>query len=101
MASLAIGVSTTRAQVMYTVEDLGVVKGMDTSEAAALNNLGHIAGTAYKGEATCAFHYDYSKKFMEDAGGLNSRGFGINSTGIIVGDAFFTPAMEPDRKSVV
>jgi probable HAF family extracellular repeat protein len=32
---------------------------------------------------------------MEDAGGVNSRAFGISSTGMIVGDAFFGPAMEP------
>ena len=29
------------------------------------------------------------KKFMEDAGGVNSRGFGINSTNLVVGDTFF------------
>lgn len=77
---------------MYTLEDLGTVKGMDYSMPAALNNLGHVAGTAYKGQETCAFHYDYSKKFMQDAGGTNSRGFGINSMGMIVGDSFFGPA---------
>ena len=80
---------------MYTLEDLGTIKGMQASQPAALNNLGHVAGTAYKGQETCAFHYDYSKKFMQDAGGTNSRGFGINSMGMIVGDAFFSPAMEP------
>jgi probable HAF family extracellular repeat protein len=95
IASLAIGVSTTRAQVMYSLEDLGIVKGMEASEAAALNNLGHVAGTAYSGQETCAFHYDYLKRFMDDAGGINSRGFGINHMGLIVGDSFFTPAMEP------
>ncbi len=94
MASLAIGVSTARGQ-MYSLEDLGVVKGMEASDAAAINNQGHVAGTAYKGEQTCAFHYDYFKKFMEDAGGLNSRGFGINSSNIAVGDAFFANPMEP------
>lgn len=94
MACLAIGISTARAQVMYSLEDLGVVKGMETSQPAALNNLGHVTGTAYKGLETCAFHYDYSKRFMDDAGGINSRGFGISSLGLVVGDNFFTPAME-------
>jgi probable HAF family extracellular repeat protein len=97
MACLAIGVSTTRAQVIhgtYSLEDLGVVKGMETSDAAAINNQGHVAGTAYKGEQTCAFHYDYLKKFMEDAGGVNSRGFGINSLNMVVGDAFFPGPMD-------
>jgi probable HAF family extracellular repeat protein len=95
MASLAIGVSTSRGQVFYSLEDLGVVKDMEHSEPAAVNNQGHVAGTAYKGQETCAFHYDYIKKFMGDAGGSNSRGFGISSTGMVVGDNFFPPAMEP------
>ena len=80
---------------MYTLEDLGVVEKMEASQSAAINNNGDVAGTAYKGEETCAFHYDYLKKFMEDAGGLNSRGFGITSANVVVGDAFFGPAMEP------
>ena len=98
MACFAIGVSTSWGQVMYTLEDLGVVKGMAASEAAAINNHGQVAGTAYQGEETCAFQYDYLKKFMEDAGGLNSRGFGISSTNLVVGDAFFE-GMGPMRAS--
>jgi probable HAF family extracellular repeat protein len=95
MACLAIGISTARGQVGYSVEDLGVVKGMQTSEVVAINQWGHVAGTAYSGSESCAFKYDYINKFIEDAGGLNSRGFGISSTNMIVGDAFFGPAMEP------
>jgi probable HAF family extracellular repeat protein len=101
MACLAIGISTSRGQVMYTLEDLGTVKGMDYSQPAALNNLGHVAGTAYKAQETCAFHYDYSKKSMEDMGGTNSRAFGINFTGMMVGDAFFTPAMEAKSHAAI
>ena len=89
MASLVIGVTTSRAQIFYTLEDLGVVKEMDSSAPAAINNQAQVAGTAYKGEATCAFHYDYIQKFMADAGGTNSRGFGISATDLVVGDAFF------------
>ena len=95
MACLAIGISTARAQVGYSVEDLGVVKGMETSEVVAINNQGNVAGTGYGGSDSCAFKYDYLNKFMEDAGGFNSRGFGISSTNMVVGDAFFGPAMEP------
>jgi probable HAF family extracellular repeat protein len=95
MACLAIGISTARAQVMYTLEDLGVVEKMEASQSAAINNNGDVAGTAYKGEETCAFHYDYLKKFMEDAGGLNSRGFGITSTNVVVGDAVFVMSIMP------
>ena len=95
MACLAIGISTARGQVGYSVEDLGVVKDMQTSEVFAINNQGNVAGTGYGGSESCAFKYDYLKKFMEDAGGVNSRGFGISSTNMVVGDAFFGPAMEP------
>lgn len=93
MACLALGISTALGQT-YSLTDLGLVKGMAASEAAAINNLGHVAGTAYKGPETCAFHYDPLKKFMEDAGGLNSRAFGISSTGMVVGDSFFPGPME-------
>jgi probable HAF family extracellular repeat protein len=95
MACFAIGITTARGQVFYTLEDLGVVKDMDYSVPAAINNVGHITGTAYKGEQTCAFHYDYFKKFMDDAGGVNSRGFGISSTNLVVGDTFPVGPMEP------
>jgi probable HAF family extracellular repeat protein len=95
MACLALGISTARGQVGYGVEDLGVVKGMQTSEVVAINNQGNVAGTGYGGSESCAFKYDYNNKFIEDAGGLNSRGFGISSTNMVVGDAFFGPTMEP------
>ena len=93
MACLAIGISTARAQISYSLTDLGVVKDMQTSEVFAINQWGHVAGTGYSGLESCAFHY--FNKFMEDSGGLNSRGFGISSTNMVVGDAFFGPAMEP------
>ena len=97
MACLAIGITTARGQVMYSLEDLGVVKDMEYSVPAAINSQGYVAGTAYKGEESCAFHYDYVKKFMEDAGGLNSRGFAISSTNLVAvaGDAFTVVPMEP------
>ena len=93
MACLAIGISTARAQISYSLTDLGVVKDMQTSEVFAVNQWGHVAGTGYSGLESCAFHY--FNKSMEDSGGLNSRGFGISSTNLVVGDAFFGPAMEP------
>jgi probable HAF family extracellular repeat protein len=87
MACLAIGVVTARGQASYSLEDLGVIKEMEYSEAAAINDQGNVAGTAYKGLETCAFHYSY--KFMADAGGFNSRGLGISSTNVVVGDNVF------------
>ena len=92
MACLAIGVSTARGQE-YSLRDIGVVKDMQTSEVFAINQWGHVAGTGHSGSESCAFHY--FNKFMEDSGGLNSRGFGISSTNMVVGDSFFGPAMEP------
>jgi probable HAF family extracellular repeat protein len=89
-ACLALGAS---AQVplypiKYSLADLGVVKGMKNSAPTAINNQAQIAGTAYSGTETCAFHYDYAKGFMEDVGALNSRGFGVSSMGVVVGDFF-------------
>ena len=97
MACIAIGVSTARGQaIVYSLEDLGVVKEMEASQPAALNSFGSVVGTAYGGEyATCAFHYDYLQKFIHEEGAADSRAFGINSTSMIVGDAFPVGPMEP------
>jgi probable HAF family extracellular repeat protein len=94
MACLAIAVSTARAQ-KYSLEDLGVMKGMDGSQPAALNINGHVAGTAYKEGDTCAFYYNNLEKLMYDAGGVNSRGFGINYMNMVVGDAVFVMSIMP------
>lgn len=95
MASLAIGISTARGQE-YSLTDLGIVKGMEVSEPAALNSLGSVVGTAYGGEyPMCAFHYDYVQKFIHEEGGWNSRAFGINSMSLIVGDAYPLAPMQP------
>lgn len=100
MACLAIGISTAQGQ-QYSLEDLGLVKGMDVSLPAAVNFNGHVAGTAYAKGETCAFYYDYLQKFMYDAGGVNSRGFGINYMNLIVGDAFFVGPMEPRSHAAI
>jgi probable HAF family extracellular repeat protein len=96
MACLAIGISAARAQVVYGVEDLGVLKEMNATEAAALNSFGSVVGTAYGEEyPTCAFHWDYLQKFIHEESAADSRAFGINSMGMIVGDAFPVGPMEP------
>jgi probable HAF family extracellular repeat protein len=94
MASLAIGITTAQGQ-QYSLQDLGVVKDMEYSVPAAINSQGYVTGTAYKGVESCAFHYDFFNKIMEDAGGLNSRGFSINSLSIVAGDTFTIVPMEP------
>jgi probable HAF family extracellular repeat protein len=91
VACLAIGISTARAQGSYSLTDLGVVKDMQTSEVFAINQWGHVAGTGHSDSESCAFHY--FNKLMEDSGGTNSRGFGISSNNLVVGDAFFGPSV--------
>jgi probable HAF family extracellular repeat protein len=106
MACLAIGVTTAQGQ-QYTLQDLGVVKDMEYSVPAAIDSQGYVTGTAYKGEESCAFYYDYLQKFMEDAGGFNSRGFGISSTSsiaggnLVVGDTFPIGPMEPRSHAAI
>jgi probable HAF family extracellular repeat protein len=99
MACFAIGISTARGQgVVYSLEDLGVVKNMEAIEPAALNSFGSVVGTALGGEhPLCAFHYDYLQKFIHEEGDPNtlSRALGINSMSMIVGDAFQVGPMEP------
>jgi probable HAF family extracellular repeat protein len=97
MACITIGITTARGQgVVYSLEDLGVVKEMEASQPAALNSFGSVVGTAYGGEyAACAFHYDYLQKFIHEEGAADSRAFGINSKSMIVGDAFQVGPMEP------
>ena len=96
MACLAIGITTVRGQVMYRLEDLGVVKEMEATQSAALNSFGSVVGTAYGGEyPMCAFHYDYLQKFIHEEGAPDSRAFGINSASLIVGDALPVGPMEP------
>ena len=97
MACLIIGITTARGQaIVYSLEDLGVVKEMEASQPAALNSFGSVVGTAYGGEyPMCAFHYDYLQKFIHEEGAADSRAFGINSTSMIVGDAFPVGPMEP------
>lgn len=89
-ACLAIGVSSAGAQT-YSLTDLGVLPGKkeNVSTAAAINDSGQVAGTS----GGSAFRYTKeSKTPMEDVGknpdGI-SRGFGLNSSGQVVGDSTF------------
>lgn len=86
MALLAIGVSTVSAQP-YTVTDLGAVSGMKVSTPSAINNQGYVTGTSFTGSQTCAFIYKGDA--VVDAGGIGSRGHGINESGVVVGDSIF------------
>jgi len=90
IACLAIGASSAGAQ-MYSLTDLGYLpnKKEDVSTAAAINDSSQVAGTS----GGAAFRYTQEK--MEDLGqdpyGF-SRGFGIDGSGQVVGDATFDKA---------
>jgi probable HAF family extracellular repeat protein len=60
---------------------------MDISEPAAINIQGHVAGTMSGEKGKCAFLYRDGK--MQDLEGLESRGFGISASGLVVGDSTF------------
>jgi probable HAF family extracellular repeat protein len=94
-ACCAIGASSAFAQT-YTLTDLGVLPGQkpNVSTPAAITNRTkdgdvQVAGTS----GTAAFRYTSGKEQMEDVGqnsaGNASRGFGINGSGVVVGDSTF------------
>jgi probable HAF family extracellular repeat protein len=89
-ACVAVGVSSAGTKT-YSLTDLGVLPGkkQNVSTAAAINDLGQVAGTS---DGT-AFRYTKESKIpMEDISqnpyGL-SRGFGIDGSGQVVGDSTF------------
>ena len=95
IACFVLGGSNAFAQNAYKVTDLGVLPSKEESVPAAINGQGLVTGTSSaetSGEA--AFRYNPSNPApMEDIGlssrGVISRGFGINNTGVVVGDSAF------------
>jgi probable HAF family extracellular repeat protein len=89
VAASAVWVSSAEAQT-YDLTDVGVLPGASESTAHAINDSGQVAGTS--GES--AFRYTKeAKEPMENVAersmkGLH-RGFGINSSGVVVGDSTF------------
>lgn len=91
IAGLAVAVSAI-AQPRYTVTDLGVLPGMDSSTATSLNNAGQVAGYCAMPDNSFAT----SKAFVWQngqlanvgafAGGHYAAAWGINSSGTITGD---------------
>src|SRR6266850_5263114 len=98
IAYFVLGASDAFAQTSYTVTDLGVLSGKEESVPAAINGQGQVAGTSSaKASGEAAFRYNpYNPVPMEDIGqssrGVTSRGFGINNTGVVVGDSAFIVA---------
>ena len=98
IACFVLGGSNAFAQNAYKVTDLGVLPNKEESVPAAINGQGLVAGTSSaetSGEA--AFRYNPNQPApMEDIGlsnrGVISRGFGINNTGVVVGDSAFIAA---------
>jgi probable HAF family extracellular repeat protein len=88
-ACCAFGLSSAGAQT-YSLTDLGTLPDQKESTAAAINNEGQIAGTS----GQSAFRYTKEGKVqMEDVGRHSAkgihRGFGINGSGVVVGDSSF------------
>src|SRR5258705_7582111 len=90
-----LGGSNSFAQNAYKLTDGGFLPRKEESVPAAINGQGLVAGTSSaetSGEA--AFRYNPNNPApMEDIGlssrGVISRGFGINNTGVVVGDSAF------------
>ncbi|MFL6499993.1 MAG: DUF3466 family protein [Candidatus Udaeobacter sp.] len=102
VACFVLGGSIAFAQTSYKVTDLGVLPKKEESVPAAINGQGLVAGTSIaKASGEAAFRYNpNSPAPMEDIGqssrGVLSRGFGINNTGMAVGDAAFIDASTAD-----
>jgi len=98
IACFVLGASDAFGQTSYVVTDLGVLPNKEESVPAAINGQGLVAGTSSaKASGEAAFRYNaYNPAPMEDIGqsfrGIISRGFGINSTGLVVGDSAVTAA---------
>jgi probable HAF family extracellular repeat protein len=93
IACFVLGGSIAFGQTSYRVTDLGVLPSKEESIPAAINGQGLVAGTSSaKASGEAAFRYNPNNPApMEDIGlstrGFISRGFGINNTGLVVGDA--------------
>lgn len=102
IACFVLGGSDVFAQTSYRVTDLGLLPGKEESVPAAINGQGLVAGTSSaKASGEAAFRYNPNNPApMEDIGlsnrGLISRGFSINNTGVVVGDAAFVVAPTTD-----
>jgi probable HAF family extracellular repeat protein len=102
IACFVLGGSVAFAQTSYRVTDLGLLPSKEESVPAAINGQGLVAGTSSataSGEA--AFRYNPNNPApIEDIGqsirGIISRGFGINNTGVVVGDSAFIAASTTD-----
>jgi probable HAF family extracellular repeat protein len=87
---LALGLCALSASAgTYSITDLGSLGGNYTY-AYAINSSGQIAGSATPASGIKA--YRYSGGTMTDLGGLGgySYGYGINDSGVVVGNAYTT-----------
>jgi probable HAF family extracellular repeat protein len=102
IACFVLGGSIAFAQTSYRVTDLGLLPSKEESVPAAINGQGLVAGTSIaKASGEAAFRYNpYNPAPMEDIGqsirGIVSRGLGINSTGLVVGDSASIAASTAD-----
>ena len=100
-----LGASVAFGQTTYKVTDLGILPGKEETVPAGINGQGLVTGTSSaKASGEAAFRYNpYNPTAaMEDIGqsvrGLNSRGFGINNVGSVVGDVAVTGISTTDSE---
>ena len=76
------------AQVTYSIVDLGSLAGGYDTSALAVNNAGHVVGSAMDGSGRyVAFLYVNSLQALGTLGGIRSKANGINSSDQIVGNS--------------
>ena len=79
---------TARAQVIYTITDIGTLPGDDTSFAFAVNNSGQVTGESLVQGTSMqkhAFRWSAATGMADISAGLNSGGFAINDSGQVAG----------------
>ncbi len=86
MVVVALSSAASRADVIYTVTGLGMLSGATSSRATAINNLGQVVGNS--GSFGFLWSSGGGMQALAALGGPASDASGINSSGLIVGDAY-------------
>jgi probable HAF family extracellular repeat protein len=96
VAASAAGVARpARAEILYTVKDLGTLPGFLESSGAAVNASGQVTGSSYTEGVGLAFLSGPNGGPLQDLGTLGgtagSIGFAVNASGQVAGYSDITP----------